>query len=177
MQFNGYTAGGAHLAAVLVNSSFTDRTAVQAMFEQYHVHRPEVTAVIADDLQVWATRLRPVFEVEPAEQAARVNALLASSGCRPRLVSHDDLPAHLHYAPLDADLVTRSKALTAAGLAHLIAEGAGHRLGCCSREGCGVVFVDISRNGRRHFCSVRCANTVNVGHHRERQRREKDPRT
>jgi predicted RNA-binding Zn ribbon-like protein len=32
------------------------------------------------------------------------------------------------------------------------------------------VFIDVSRNGRRHFCSVRCANQVNVAKHRTRKR-------
>jgi predicted RNA-binding Zn ribbon-like protein len=36
--------------------------------------------------------------------------------------------------------------------------------------GCGTVFIDTSRNGRRHFCSVRCANQVNVANHRRRRR-------
>ncbi|MEP7024290.1 MAG: CGNR zinc finger domain-containing protein, partial [Actinomycetota bacterium] len=75
---------------------------------------------------------------------------------------------HLHYAPVDASLTARVRALTASGLAHLIADGAGHRLGCCRRLGCAVVFVDVSRGGRRHFCSVRCANAVNVRLHRAR---------
>jgi predicted RNA-binding Zn ribbon-like protein len=62
------------------------------------------------------------------------------------------------------------KALTAAGLAHVIDDGAGSRLRACSRSGCGTVFIDTSRNGRRHFCSVRCANQVNVANHRRRRR-------
>ena len=62
------------------------------------------------------------------------------------------------------------KALTAAGLAHVIDDGAGARLRVCSRAGCGTAFIDTSRNGRRHFCSVRCANQVNVANHRLRQR-------
>jgi len=61
-------------------------------------------------------------------------------------------------------------ALTAAGLAHMIDSGAGARLRCCDRGACGTAFLDTSRNGRRHFCSVRCANQVNVANHRLRQR-------
>ena len=61
-------------------------------------------------------------------------------------------------------------ALTAAGLAHVIDDGGGERLRACSRAGCGVVFADTSRNGRRRVCSVRCANQVNVANHRLRRR-------
>jgi predicted RNA-binding Zn ribbon-like protein len=33
-----------------------------------------------------------------------------------------------------------------------------------------VAFADVSRNGLRRFCSVRCANVVNVTRHRVRRR-------
>jgi predicted RNA-binding Zn ribbon-like protein len=52
----------------------------------------------------------------------------------------------------------------------VIDDGAGSRLRACSRAGCSTVFIDTSRNGRRHFCSVRCANQVNVANHRRRRR-------
>ncbi|WP_326673293.1 CGNR zinc finger domain-containing protein [Streptomyces canus] len=49
------------------------------------------------------------------------------------------------------------------------------RLGRCSRCACGVAFVDTSRNGRREYCSVRCANNDAVARHRERRREEGCP--
>ena len=110
---------------------------------------------------------------EPQAEAARaelVNDLLVESDCRPRLISHDGLPYHLHYKPLAGDLPARVEAFTAAGLAYLIAEGWGGRLGRCQRAGCATAFVDTSRNGTRRFCSVRCANQVNVTNHRVRRR-------
>jgi predicted RNA-binding Zn ribbon-like protein len=79
-------------------------------------------------------------------------------------------PFHFHYVSAHAGLAARVKALTAAGLAHVIDDGAGSRLRACTRAGCRIVFIDTSRNGRRHFCSVRCANQVNVANHRLRQR-------
>jgi hypothetical protein len=75
-----------------------------------------------------AGRLRTVFEAgREAERAQRADALLiAAADCRPRLVRHaEDLPFHLHYAPV--------------------------------------------RAGRRRFCSLRCANQVNVANHRRRR--------
>ena len=54
--------------------------------------------------------------------------------------------------------------------AYLIAEGWGSRLRRCQRESCATAFVDTSRNGTRRFCSVRCANQVNVSNHRVRRR-------
>ncbi len=171
MQFNTYTAAGALIAADLVSTPSPSPSWLTALLRRYEVHQPTADEAVVEELQQWARRLRPVFETVGAEQASVVDTLLADADCRPRLVHHDGLPHHLHYAPLDADLTTRVKALTAAGLAQLIADGAAQRLGHCERAGCPVVFVDTSRNGRRTFCSVRCANAVNVQRHRARQRR------
>jgi len=70
-----------------------------------------------------------------------------------------------------AGLAARVRALTAGGLAHVIDDGSGFRLRVCQRAGCETAFLDVSRNGRRRFCSLRCANQVNVANHRLRQRR------
>jgi predicted RNA-binding Zn ribbon-like protein len=162
MQFNTYTAAGAHIAAALVNSPDGELT---CLLREYGVHQAGEA-----DLRWWTARLRPAFETSAAAQAVVVDALLVDADCRPRLVSHDGQAPHIHHAPLDAPLDQRVMALTAAGLAQLIADGAGARLGHCHRDGCTVVFVDTSRNGRRRYCSVRCANVTNVARHRARRR-------
>jgi predicted RNA-binding Zn ribbon-like protein len=168
VQFNTYITAGALIAAGLVNAAAADLAGLSAVLREHEVHLPDVTAATAPGIRAWTGRLRPVFEAAPAAKAALADGLLVDARCRPRLVSHHGLAPHLHYAPLDAGLPARVRALTASGLAHLIADGAGHRLGCCLREDCGVVFVDVSRGGRRRFCSVRCANAVNVRRHRAR---------
>jgi predicted RNA-binding Zn ribbon-like protein len=170
VQFNTYSAAGALIAADLVNEPPGIPSQLAALLERYLVHQPAVDEAAMAELRRWESRLRTVFESAGAEQAAAAGALLTDADCRPRLVCHDGLAHHLHYAPLDADIATRVRALTAAGLAQLIADGSGGRLGCCAREGCGQVFVDTSRNGRRAFCAVRCANVVNVQRHRARHR-------
>lgn len=176
MQFNTYTIAGVHIAAELVNNRSAELAFLTALLTRYGVHEPVVTPAPAAELRLWADQLRPIFVVtDPAAQAALAADLLVRSDCRPRLVSHDGMPHHLHYAPLDAVLAARVKALTAAGIAHLIADGGGRRLGCCQRGGCPVVFLDTSRNGRRRFCSVRCANAVNVSSHRTRKRQAAGP--
>ena len=173
MQFNTYTAAGAHIAAWLVNHPSPEAPALAAVLDSYDVHKPAATVVQMRALRPWTGRLRGVFEAGAvADKAERADALLVAADCRPRLVSHGaGLPFHLHYAPIRTGLTARVKALTAAGLAHVIDNGGGARLRACSRPGCGTAFIDTSRNGRRHFCSVRCANQVNVANHRLRQRR------
>jgi len=172
MQFNTYTAAGAHIAAWLVNNPSPEAPALAAVLDSYDVHQPVTTTAQVAALRPWTGRLRGVFEAGTVTaKAERAGALLIAADCRPRLVSHGPgLPFHLHYAPVRTGLTARVKALTAAGLAHIIDNGGGSRLRACSRAGCGTVFIDTSRNGRRHFCSVRCANQVNVANHRLRQR-------
>jgi len=172
MQFNTYTYAGAHIAASLVNNPSPVAQDFAAMLASYDVHQPVASTAEMRALRPWAGRLREVFEARAvADKAQLADALLVAAGCRPRLVSHGaDLPFHFHYVSVHAGLAARVKALTAAGLAHVIDDGAGSRLRACSRAGCGTVFIDTSRNGRRHFCSVRCANQVNVANHRLRRR-------
>jgi hypothetical protein len=88
-------------------------------------------------LRLWSRRLREVFEADTvAGKPERTDALLIAADCRPRLVSHGPgLPFHLHYAPVRSGLTARVKALTAAGLAHIIDNGEGSRLRTCSRSG------------------------------------------
>ena len=172
MQFGTYTAAGAHIACWMTNNPAADPAALSAVLASYDVHEPAVTWRQIRALEPWAGRLRTVFEAATeTERAQRADALLVAADCRPRLVRHtDDLPFHLHYAPIRAGLAARVRALTAGGLAHVIDDGSGLRLRVCQRAGCTTAFWDVSRNGRRRFCSLRCANQVNVANHRRRQR-------
>lgn len=172
MQFNTYTVAGAHIAVWLVNHPALDAFALTAELRRHDVHEPEGTEREAEELSPWAERLREVFEAPTvADKAELADALLAAADCRPRLISHGPgQPFHLHYAPVVTGLAARVRALTAAGLAHVIDDGGGTRLRACDRAGCAVAFLDTSRNGRRHFCDLRCANQVNVANHRRRRR-------
>ncbi len=172
MQFSTYTVAGAHIAVWLVNHPEADAQALADVLGSHDVHEPLATTDEALAVRPWTRRLRQVFATDPVADKARLaDALLVAADCRPRLVSHGpDQPFHFHYAPVQTGLAARIRALTAAGLAHVIDAGAGARLRVCDRAGCEVAFIDTSRNGRRHFCSVRCANQVNVANHRQRQR-------
>jgi predicted RNA-binding Zn ribbon-like protein len=172
MQFNTYTVAGAHIAVWLVNHPAPGAAALTAELHRHEVHGAPATVPEAAALRPWAARLRAVFEATGvAGKAELTDALLVAADCRPRLVSHGGgKPFHFHYAPVETGLAARVRALTAAGLGHVVDGGAGARLRACDRPGCGVAFIDTSRNGRRRFCSVRCANQVNVANHRQRRR-------
>ena len=155
----------------MANNPAAEPAALEDVLAGYDVHEPVVSWRQVRALEPWAGCLRTVFEADTeAERAQRVDALLITADCRPRLVRHtEDLPFHLHYAPVRAGLAARVRALTAGGLAHVIDDGSGFRLRVCQRDGCATAFLDVSRNGRRRFCSLRCANQVNVANHRRRQ--------
>ncbi|MEU1050457.1 CGNR zinc finger domain-containing protein [Streptomyces sp. NPDC005897] len=80
----------------------------------------------------------------------------------PRISLHDGRP-HLHCSAADADPAAHVRAVTAAGLAYVICSADAERLGRCTRRDCAPAFVDTSRNGRRAYRSVRCANNDAVG--------------
>lgn len=116
---------------------------------------------------MWSRRLRPVFEaVSQDERCEMVNALLADGAGRVYLTTHDGLRPHLHFAPDGKDVQSRVRAVTAGGLAIFAMEAEGRRLGVCALDSCRTAFADTSRNGRRAYCSARCANTDAVRRHR-----------
>ncbi|GHE81964.1 hypothetical protein GCM10017786_10720 [Amycolatopsis deserti] len=168
MHFNPYGGPAAQVAAGLVNMPGAPAAELLRMMRDAGMSLTRLTAAEAAEAQAWGRRLRAVFaEPDPDRRIDLVNELLAETACRPFISRHDGLPAHLHYAGEDDTLPRRIRAFTAGGLAHLLCEDPG-RLGTCARHGCETVFVDTSRNGRRRFCSTRCATRVHVAEHRAR---------
>jgi len=168
VHFNPYGGAAAQLAAALVNAD--PRGTAEDLLDllREHGYKPlgALSAGQARDLTAWARRLEPVFAGE-TDRVAHLNALLAETAARPYISTHDDRPPHLHFAPAAAPTPDRVRAFTAAGLAHVVCE-APDRLGRCARPGCATVYVDTSRNGRRRYCTTRCANRVQVARHRAR---------
>lgn len=163
VHFNPYGGAAAELAARLVNASPDQDLAAllaEAGYKPIGTVSPRQTA----ELRRWTGRLDAVFRAPGVEP---INALLAETTSRPYISTHDGRAPHLHYAAEDAPIEERVKAYTAAGLAELYCAAPG-RIGQCRRAECPRVFVDTSRNGRRRFCSDRCANRVNVARHRAR---------
>lgn len=166
MDFGRYTTPGAALAADLVNARRAG-----APFDRpagYPADAPW-TPAIAGRLAAVADQLRPAFVTGDHDEAASaINRLLDDLPVVPRLSAHDGRPAHLHYAPADADPPTRVACNAAMAVAAIISEHGVHRLGVCAAPACGAAFVDTSRNGRRRFCSPACANRTHVAAHRRR---------
>lgn len=166
MHFNPYGGAAAELAARLVNATPGADLAL-LLAEAGYKPVSTVTPAQAATLWRWTRRLDEVFRAPGVEL---LNALLAETTSRPYISTHDGRAPHLHYAAESAPIDERVKAYTAAGLAELFC-AAPDRIGRCARPECRLVFVDTSRNGRRRFCSDRCANRVNVARHRARTAR------
>ncbi|HUC58346.1 MAG TPA: CGNR zinc finger domain-containing protein [Streptosporangiaceae bacterium] len=100
--------------------------------------------------------------------AGQVNDLLAQTGARPHLDSHDGEPWHLHFHGRSDGLVTGWAAGCATGLAVVLGSELYGRLGVCTADRCDRVFVDISKNGMRRFCSTACQNRTKAAAFRAR---------
>jgi len=118
-----------------------------------------------------ARRIRSVFaelrdrDIDAA--AATLNELLAAHPAHPHLAKERG-DWRLHHHPHDAPLVPMWTAICAAALAEMIGDGTAQRLGTCERPECGRVYVDVSKNASRRFCSLTCQNRVKVATFRER---------
>ncbi|MFI6290193.1 CGNR zinc finger domain-containing protein [Nonomuraea sp. NPDC050790] len=171
MHFNAYGGNGAALSADLVNTADYSPRALTRILSANAMLRAELTPGQAGELELWAGRLDPVFgERDQDVQIELINDLLKLTAATPYVSAHDGRRPHLHFYSVDADIVSRAKDTTAGGLAMAISFSDGRRLGRCDREGCATVYVDTSRNGRRRFCALACANRVNVANHRARRR-------
>ena len=120
-----------------------------------------------------AGRMRIVFEaahVGDLDRAAtEINALLLDTNARPQLDRGRDRPWSLHFHGPDEQLANGWAAGCAAGLALAVGSDLAGRLGVCAAPQCDRVFVDISRNGQRRFCSPQCQSRVKAAAHRARQ--------
>jgi hypothetical protein len=123
----------------------------------------------AASLSFVATDLRAVFAAPSVDEAASlVNDLLCRTGARPVLERHDGEPWHLHFHAADETLVNGWAAGCATGLAVVLGSELYDRLGVCTAPRCDRVYVDISRNGTRRYCSTSCQNRVKTAAFRAR---------
>lgn len=125
-----------------------------------------VRGVIGDWLTV-------VDALDHQARAALLNAQMAAATAYPRLTEHNGEGWHLHYRDENQALHHVLRAVISVGTAlHLTTRGM-HRLARCAAgqapgDPCTAVVVDVTRNGRQQYCSVRCNNRAAVRRHRIR---------
>lgn len=168
MHLNPYGEYAVLLAASLANEWPQDRTGIEERtldlgMTMVFPPGPDDHAAVRAVIDEW---LEIVDESDPDRRAALLNSLLAAAAAYPRLTNHDGEGWHLHYRDEVPSLPFVLRAIINLGTAlHLVTRGM-HRLGRCASEPCTNVVVDVTRNGRQRYCSVRCANRAAVRRHR-----------
>ena len=130
----------------------------------------ELAAVLA-----LRSRLALLWEMTADEAAVLVNTLLADANALPQLVKHDGWDYHIHATSPDAPLADRMAVDAAMAIADVIRVGEFGRLRVCAADDCEDVVVDLSKNRSRRFCSLTCANRVNVAAYRSRRTASSEP--
>jgi predicted RNA-binding Zn ribbon-like protein len=114
-------------------------------------------------------RLQSLWSMTKDEVADLVNTLLRDANALPQLVKHDGWDYHMHATSADAPLADRMAVDAAMGFADMIRSDELERLRVCAADDCDDVLVDLSKNRSRRFCSLTCANRVNVAAYRSRR--------
>lgn len=169
MHLNPYGEYAVLLASSLANDWPSDRDGIENRAREFgmtmdfpHAREDhEKTRRVVDD---W---LEVVDAADDQERARLLNAQMAEATAYPRLTDHNDEGWHLHYRGDERSMDEVLAAVISVGTAlHLTTRGM-HRLGRCAAD-CDHVVVDVTRNGRQQYCSVRCANRAAVRRHRAR---------
>ena len=120
------------------------------------------------EVRVVRDLLRRIWLLERDDAALEVNTMLLSALARPRLMRHDGLDWHLHATDPEAPLAERIRVEVALALVDVIRTDETGRLRSCAAEDCDGLLLDLSRNGSKRFCSIRCGNRMNMIAFRER---------
>ena len=112
--------------------------------------------------------LRRVWSLSREEAVTEVNRMLREAGAMPYLVKHDRYDWHLHATENDAPLAERIRVEASLALADVIRTNEMGRMRVCEADDCTGLLIDLSRNGSKRFCSIRCGNRMNQLAFRER---------
>jgi predicted RNA-binding Zn ribbon-like protein len=121
------------------------------------------------DVQSVRALLRRVWILDRDAAVVEVNRMLRDAKALPFLTRHDGSDWHLHATAADAPLAERMRVEVALALADVIRMNEMGRMRVCDAEDCTGLILDLSRNGSKRFCSVRCANRMNMVAFRERR--------
>jgi predicted RNA-binding Zn ribbon-like protein len=113
--------------------------------------------------------VRRVWTLQRDDAAAEVNQMLSETPAQLSLARHDGLDWHLHATSPQASLAERIRIESALALTDVIRSDAMGRLRVCAADDCTGLLLDLSRNGSKRFCSVRCGNRMNMIAFRERK--------
>lgn len=112
--------------------------------------------------------IRRLLVMDIDDLVVEINRILADAKAPPHLARHDGSPWHLHATEPEAPLAERIIVEIALAIVDVIRSGQTGKLRECEADNCTAVLVDLSRNGSKRFCSVRCGNRMNMIAFRER---------
>jgi predicted RNA-binding Zn ribbon-like protein len=146
-----------------------DAEALRRFLDEHNIDAP----VKRHDLQrckALRERLLHVLDAPTApDLVTRLNAMIAEVITGTEVVARTDGRWSLALTPRPRHRLDERLAAVAIGeLVELVSTVGPERIRACSAAPCREVFVDTSRNGRRNYCSRRCANRVNAARHRHR---------
>lgn len=176
MHLNPYGEYAALLGASLANTWPDDRDGIESRTREFGMTM-DFARTPGDHAEVRAVLDRWLEVVDATDEDLRadlLNAMMRDATAYPRLTDHDGEGWHLHYRDDVNRLAIVLRAVISVGTAlHLTSRGM-HRLRRCAAgedpgDGCRNVVVDVTRNGRQRYCSVRCANRAAVRRHRARR--------
>ncbi|HEY8292126.1 MAG TPA: ABATE domain-containing protein [Thermomicrobiales bacterium] len=104
----------------------------------------------------------------PADDLATINAAIAEAMARARLVP---VEGHFHWTwERDPSVLGSMLRPVFWSVAELLTAEEVHRVHECAGSDCGWLFLDVSKNGSRRWCSMEtCGNRAKARRHRERQ--------
>ena len=153
-------SGEDELATIEQMTEILDRHAYTGRFDRDEAELAQ--------LQETRALLRSIWALDVDDAVPEVNTMFRESQSMPYLMRHDHFDWHLHATALDAPLVDRMRSELAIAFADVIRSREWSRLRECEATDCDGVFIDLSRNGSKRFCSVRCGNRMNQLAFRER---------
>lgn len=112
--------------------------------------------------------LRRIWTLDRDDAVPEVNRMLSDARALPFLMRHDHFDWHLHATSQDAPLAQRIRVEAALALVDVIRTGETARMRICDADDCEGLLIDLSRNGSKRFCSIRCGNRMNQLAYRER---------
>jgi predicted RNA-binding Zn ribbon-like protein len=122
-----------------------------------------------DGVRALRPRLRQLWQLPEDEIVNRVNRMLLDAKALPQLVTHDGWGYHLHATPSGAPLADRMAVEAAMAFVDVVRQQEVDRLRICTASDCRDVYVDMSKNSSRRFCSTTCSNRVGVASYRARR--------
>jgi predicted RNA-binding Zn ribbon-like protein len=116
------------------------------------------------------TNLRRAFEA-PGEHRAvdALNYVIRGSDAKPQLEGRDRSWDYAFHSP-SSDPISQLAMKTGLALLDVIRSDGWERFGLCAAAPCVAVYVDLSKNRSRKYCSQLCADRMNQAAYRRRRR-------